>query len=181
MQTELAKLQGTWNITSLEVGGMRLASGSFAGSITIKESRFTSNNMGATYSGTIELDPAASPKILGLKFTTGPEKGNSNFGIYELLDEDHWRLCLSMTGGPAPSTFATSPKDGFALETLERQSTQPPEVEPPSTGTTSELEGEWEMVWVSRTATLSTSECASPPAGRSTATRCRCISAVSFS
>ncbi len=54
-----------------------------------------------------------------MKFTEGPEKGNTNRGIYE-LEGDIWKMCVSMTGGPASIKFATSAGSGCALETLRR-------------------------------------------------------------
>jgi uncharacterized protein (TIGR03067 family) len=87
--------------------------------IAIQGSRFTSTGMGAVYKGTLELDEAASPRQLTMKFDAGPEKGNSNPCIYQ-LDGDNWKLCLATRGAVRPSSFATTHGSGFALETLTR-------------------------------------------------------------
>lgn len=54
-----------------------------------------------------------------MKFDAGPEKGNTNLAIYELKGNT-WRLCLSTHGAGRPSSFASPPGSGIALETLSR-------------------------------------------------------------
>ena len=121
MDSELERLQGNWNIIFLEVEGMTPAPNVYAGStIEVKGNRFTTRAMGAVYSGTLELDAEKVPNEFRMKFTEGPEKGNTNNGIYE-LEGDRWRFCVNMKGGPAPTEFATSPGSGRALETLNRE------------------------------------------------------------
>ena len=121
MDDELAKLQGAWNIIFLEVDGMTPAPNVYAGSsIVVEGDRFTTRAMGATYSGTIEMNAEVVPNQFRMTFTEGPEKGNTNNGIYE-LEGDRWRFCLNLKGGPAPTEFATSPGSGRALETLNRE------------------------------------------------------------
>jgi uncharacterized protein (TIGR03067 family) len=121
MDEELQRLQGTWNIVFLEVEGMTPAPNVYAGaSIEVKGDRFTTRAMGAVYAGTISLDAESVPNKLQMKFTEGPEKGNTNNGIYE-LEGDRWRFCVNMKGGPAPTEFVTSPGSGRALETLNRE------------------------------------------------------------
>ena len=124
MDEELGKLQGTWSIIFLEVEGVTPAPNVYAGStIVVEGNRFTTRAMGAVYAGTIELNAGVVPNQFQMKFTEGPEKGNTNNGIYE-LDGDRWRFCLNMKGGPAPTEFATSPGSGRALETLNRERRQ---------------------------------------------------------
>jgi uncharacterized protein (TIGR03067 family) len=121
MLDDLELLQGKWVMTSLEVNGEPLSLASFAAArISIEGNQFTSTGMGAIYRGTIEIDATKIPKRLSMNFTDGPEKDNTNHGIYELV-ADSWTLCLATTGGPAPKTFATAPGSGQALETLRRE------------------------------------------------------------
>lgn len=117
MQKDMENLQGHWDVTSLEVDETAFP---FAGArIIIEGDRFTSLAMGAAYGATVTVDAGTTPKTFSLHFTEGPEAGHTNFGIYE-LDGDEWKICLNMTGGPAPAAFATSPGSGNALETLHR-------------------------------------------------------------
>lgn len=144
MHQDLENLQGHWNVTFLEVDGIALP---FAGArIIIEDGRFTSLAMGAAYQGTVTVGAGTTQKTFGLYFTDGPEAGTSNFGIYE-LDGDNWKICLNMTGGPAPAAFVTSPGSGHALETLHRagpNSETGPARE--QSGPPTELEGDWAMV-----------------------------------
>lgn len=117
---DIKKLQGTWNITALELEGAKQPDGAFEGAqITIKDDGFTTTAMGAAYKGRFTVDASATPKTIDMHFFDGPEKGNTSLGIYE-IDGDSWRLCLSIAGKTRPRTFATSPGSGFALETLVR-------------------------------------------------------------
>ena len=119
-KTDLDKLQGSWTIVTLEMDGAEMPAGAPGGSkIVVNGNKFTTMSMGATYNGTISVDPTKKPKSFDLKFTAGPEKGNTSLGIYE-LDKDHWRICLTVTGKTRPSAFATAPGSGLALETLRR-------------------------------------------------------------
>jgi uncharacterized protein (TIGR03067 family) len=150
MQKEIEKLQGNWNIVSLEMDGRTMSAASLGGArIAIQGDRFTSIGMGATYEGTIALDPSANPKAFSLNFTTGPEKGNANLGIYE-LNGDTWRICLATHGPKRPQTFAAAPGSGIALEILKRGE---PESAPPPMNfdhvnfePAPELAGVWSMV-----------------------------------
>ncbi len=120
MKTDIETLQGVWNIVSLEMDGRTLPATAITGAkIAIQGDRFTSTGMGATYEGTIEADPTTTPKTFNMNFTSGPEKGNTNLGIYELAG-DTWRICLATRGTTRPTRFAAEPGTGIALEVLQR-------------------------------------------------------------
>jgi uncharacterized protein (TIGR03067 family) len=154
--TDIQKLQGCWNIKSLEVDGARMPAPSGA-RIVIEAGRFQSLGMGAVYEGKIEVDAAQKPKSFDLVFTKGPEKGNRSLGIYK-LQGGTWTICMTVTGTKRPKTFATTAGSGLALETLKRGETAGPvakkgeevgEEVPPAPSTANdpapELEGKWEM------------------------------------
>jgi len=167
MPTDLDKLQGTWNVTSLEADGQTVPAAALRGSrVVIGGNTFTSLGMGVTYEGTVELDPAKRPKTFDLVFTAGPEKGHRNVGIYKLTG-GRWTICLATRGRTRPATFATKPGTGIALETLERgriprktaETTSPPNraignsagsrVAGRRTGASdaaTEIDGEWAMI-----------------------------------
>ena len=44
----------------------------------------------------IPIDPRKKPKTINMKFTDGPEKGNTSLGIYD-LEGDDFKLCLTIT------------------------------------------------------------------------------------
>jgi uncharacterized protein (TIGR03067 family) len=167
---DLQKLQGSWNVTSLEADGQKMPHAAFHGSqIVIEGDKFTSIAMGATYKGTIGINELKRPKAFDLVFTAGPERGNRNLGIYK-LEGDVWTICLNTRGGERPQKFATQADTEVALETLERvrgakanprakkaAALQPgltedvtkyggAEDSPAGNGPATELEGEWAMI-----------------------------------
>jgi uncharacterized protein (TIGR03067 family) len=156
MRDDLELLQGTWNVTSLEVEGQQTPNTMLGDAeIVIKGKRFTSTGMGAIYEGTLKLDPSASPPQLDMKFDAGPEKGNTNLGIYK-VSGNSLKLCIATRGSVRPSRFASTPGSGFALEVLTRGNSKaakqkksaPKKVAAVSrnSGPATEFEGEWQMV-----------------------------------
>jgi len=164
MPSDLDRLQGNWNITSLELDGHQLPPTSFNNSsITIAGSHFTSVGFGDTFAGTVELNEQTRPKTFDLIFS-GSRAGIRNSGIYQLVG-DTWTICLATLGDKRPRKFATSPGSGYALETLQRANASKvgkrnrpstrsyslpgkaaDDREIRSAGPPTELEGEWAMV-----------------------------------
>jgi len=150
MKQDLDRLQGAWAIVGLEMDGQPTDLIGDA-RIVIESNRFTSTGMGDEYAGTLELDSSASPARIDMKFDSGPEKGNSNLGIYE-LDGDSWKICLATRGAVRPAKFASPPDSGIALETLVRGKAAPKALKArkakaeASSGPATVFEGEWQMV-----------------------------------
>ena len=118
--TDLDKLQGTWQVTSLETDGNETPEAALGeATITIRGDTFISRGMGYDYAGTIELSPGKKPKAFDLLFTAGPPEGMVNRGIYT-LDGDTWTICLATRGDARPRRFATKADSGLAMETLKR-------------------------------------------------------------
>jgi len=152
MDGDLEKLQGTWNVSALEVEGAATPEAMLENAqVTVKGKRFTSSGMGATYEGSLKLDSSANPGQIDMQFDAGPEQGNVNLGIYK-LDGDTWKLCLAMRGTVRPKRFASPAGSGFALETLTRGKRKPAAkakaaAAPPRTSSEpNEFDGEWQMV-----------------------------------
>ena len=156
MPQDLDRLQGSWNVSSLVMDGEAMPAGMLAEArIVIEGSRFTSSGMGAVYEGTLKLDTLSNPAKLDMEFDAGPEKGNTNLGIYE-LDGDSWKLCLATRGTVRPKSFASKPGSGIAVETLVRgEAVQKSKAKtakkaaaesPAPSGPATEFEGEWKLV-----------------------------------
>ena len=157
MREDLELLQGTWSVSALAVDGQIMPEEMLTNArVVVKGGRFTSEGMGAVYKGTIELDTSTKPRQINMRFDAGPEKGNTNLGIYK-LDGDTWKLCLATRGTIRPSRFASTPGSGFGLETLtrgERVAAKKTKARSGKKATTShsimtaatEFEGEWRMV-----------------------------------
>ena len=155
MQNDLDLLQGSWNVSELQMEGQTISGGMLANArVVITGNRFSSVGMGAVYEGVLSLNSSVTPNQLDMKFDAGPEKGNTNLGIYE-LDGDSWKLCLATRGKVRPSTFSAGAGSGFVFEMLTRDAStaSAKEVAAPATTTPSipsvvptEFQGEWQMV-----------------------------------
>jgi uncharacterized protein (TIGR03067 family) len=141
-------LQGTWNVVALEIDGAPMGAIPAGACIQVKGSKFETSGMGAEYEGDMVVDDSTKPKRFDLVFTTGPEKGNTSLGIYE-VDGDSWRICLTTRGGKRPTRFATKSGTGHALQTLVREggakTTRGKKTAMPAGDAAPELEGEWAM------------------------------------
>ncbi len=147
MPTDLDRLQGCWLVAALEVNGQPVPSvAGMNAKITVKGDLFTTTGMGADFDGTLTLRPTRKPRTFDLKFETGPEKGTSSLGIYELKG-DTWRICLTTRGGNRPTAFVTQRGTGHALETLARVKgdvgMKEVELEPQDLA---DFGGEWQML-----------------------------------
>jgi uncharacterized protein (TIGR03067 family) len=162
MTAEIRRLQGAWNIVTLEVEGQPMAKSMLSGAkIVVEGDRFTTIAMGATYEGTMRIDTSKTPHTLDIIFEAGPEKGNTSLGIYE-LDGSTWKLCLTVSGNTRPTKFKTTPGSGHAFETLKRERVaskkgafareerreekRVPEAAPEKSEPIPELKGDWAMV-----------------------------------
>jgi uncharacterized protein (TIGR03067 family) len=152
MKSDQKAVQGTWFVAELEADGNKMPASMLSGAkIVVKGDQFKSLGMGTTYEGEVELDAEQSPKHFTLKFTRGPEKGNTNPGIYE-LDGNTWRICIATRGGGRPKKFATKAGSGHALETLVREAgKKKPEAaatvdDAPPHPMAKELAGDWSML-----------------------------------
>ncbi len=147
-QAGLDLLQGSWSVASLEVDGQSMSHDMLAdGRVEVKGDRFRSLKMGAVYEGVVTVDADAEPKTFDIAFTQGPEKGNTNLGIFE-VDGDRWKLCLATRGDARPKKFATRPNTGHALQILQRGAlvAKPATAAAPAVSKSpTELEGEWKL------------------------------------
>jgi uncharacterized protein (TIGR03067 family) len=148
MNKDLERLQGSWTVAELELDGEDVGTPGEA-RIVIEGSRFTSTGMGAEYEGTFGLDASAKPAHIDMKFDKGPEKGNTNLGIYQLKG-DSWKLCLATRGTVRPRSFKSPAGSGIAVETLVRGKAAPKARKATATaepsGPATEFEGEWQML-----------------------------------
>src|SRR5262245_39455019 len=96
-KAELAKLQGTWKIVTIEIDGNKTPDNAVPETrMILKDDTFSMVSLGATlYGGNYRIDPSRTPKTLNIDFTEDPEKGNTSLAIYE-LDGDNWKICLTV-------------------------------------------------------------------------------------
>jgi uncharacterized protein (TIGR03067 family) len=125
VEKEYARFEGTWQMLSLEVAGRKMPKETIQGArLIIKGKEFTMKEKTAIYRGQFILDLSKKPKTIDLKFTEGPEKGNTSYGIYELAG-DELKLCLTIVGKNRPTEFAAKPKSGHGFEILTREKSKP--------------------------------------------------------
>jgi uncharacterized protein (TIGR03067 family) len=119
LKGDLAKLQGTWEIISMEAEGKEVPKVEYSGVQWV----FDGNKIIAVRKGerreqaTFTLDERKDPKQLD---TTGKDDGDVLHGIYQ-LDGDHLKLCLSKKEGDRPKEFVTKPGSEHGLLILKRQ------------------------------------------------------------
>ncbi len=75
---------------------------------------------GTSGAGTFTIDPTKSPKTVDSLQATGPDKGKTVLGIYEIIDDNHKRACWAPVGQPRPTAFTSEPGSGHILQLWER-------------------------------------------------------------
>src|ERR1051326_1324499 len=75
---------------------------------------------GTSGAGTFTIDPTESPKTVDSLQATGPDKGKTLLGIYEIIDDNHKRACWAPVGRPRPTAFTSEPGSGHILQVWER-------------------------------------------------------------
>jgi uncharacterized protein (TIGR03067 family) len=121
LDKDYARFEGTWRIVSLEIDGGKVSDEVIKeAKLIVKGKEFTMKEKIAVYKGVFTIDPDKKPKTIDMKFTEGPEKGNTALGVYE-LDGDDLKLCLTITAKERPTEFAAKAKSGLGLEVLKRE------------------------------------------------------------
>jgi RNA polymerase sigma factor (sigma-70 family) len=118
-EPDQAKLQGTWTITAVEVGG-KPSEGLKGGRVVFAGDRMTVEKAGKeAQEATFTLDPFASPKAIDGTPLNGPNKGATFPGIYA-LEGDTLKLCLALEER-RPTEFAAQPGRKMTLLVLKRE------------------------------------------------------------
>jgi uncharacterized protein (TIGR03067 family) len=115
---ELDRLEGTWRVTSYQLGGRELAAGSNM-LITFKKGEFAWVNAGGHGGKIARIDPAKNPKEVDYTSTEGPDEGKTLKAIYK-LDGDTLTDCFGVAGSDRPREFASTRENGLSLLTYTR-------------------------------------------------------------
>src|SRR5687768_8968829 len=89
---ELAALEGTWTMISLEVEGQKVGEDRLGSELTIKDGKYIVTTRGKTHETKLTLDPTQKPKHIDMVFAEGENKDKPHRGIYE-LEGDTLRVC----------------------------------------------------------------------------------------
>jgi uncharacterized protein (TIGR03067 family) len=119
----LRSFEGEWRIARLEVDGAETPATYVQSTrILMDGDRFRTESPEANYEGRFSIDTEASPPHFDIHFVAGPDAGNTSHGIYRIDGNDELVLCLGLVGSGRPTSFATKPGSGAALEHLRRAS-----------------------------------------------------------
>ena len=108
IKADLAKLQGTYKMASLEVDGKSVAEEKLKSSmLTIKGDKYIVKVNDEKYETQMILDPQMKPKIIDIKFLDGDNKDKTALGIYK-IEDDTLTMCRALKPGEArPDEFIT--------------------------------------------------------------------------
>ncbi len=125
IDTDYQRLSGTWILTSGVVDGQPVPDEIRKKTKLIttrdKFTLSTGAQTGTSEEGTFTIDPARTPKTVDSVQGSGPDKGKTLLGIYEIIDENHKRACWAPAGKPRPTDFASTPGSGYILQVWERE------------------------------------------------------------
>ena len=118
---EIKPLQGAWQVIGLEAEGSVLAPEMVTNIyVTITDNVFHVFNAGEDASGSFTVDATKQPKQMVIHCETGPDKGQTWPGIYE-IGKETFRVCYSRTGKKAPGAFATAEDGGLVMINYKRK------------------------------------------------------------
>lgn len=119
---DLARLQGTWTLVSLESEGEASSPEQIEGftatyegdSLTLKAKETVRRR------GIVTLNPSRTPKAINTWDQNGPYEDQTVAGIYE-FDGDTLKLCFSRPGEARPMEFSTKKGPGFLMVVYKKQ------------------------------------------------------------
>jgi uncharacterized protein (TIGR03067 family) len=116
------KLQGTWDVVSLEVAGNTVPKDKLENfRSTIKDDVMSHKGAeeGKTEEVTFVLDPSQKPKAIDMTLKKGGQAGQVILGIYS-LDGDNLKLCMNQPGLERPKEFVSKAESRVVLIMLKR-------------------------------------------------------------
>src|SRR5439155_25095046 len=117
---ELKKLQGTWQMTSAELGGRKWPDELVkVTKMALVDEKYTVTVGEQPDKGTFKLDPNAKPAAMDIIGTDGPNKGKTFPAIYE-LSGDMLKVCYALEGKDRPTKFETKMGTALFLVTYKR-------------------------------------------------------------
>jgi uncharacterized protein (TIGR03067 family) len=121
MQTDSARLQGTWVMLTGAADGYPLPTEYVRQMKRVFTGREVTITMGGQlyFRATISLDTAQAVRTIDYHMTAGPTAGAVQPGIYA-FSGDTVRFCFAAPGGRRPTAFATVASDGLTLSTWVR-------------------------------------------------------------
>ena len=116
---------GVWKPIAAVLGGAKLPQPALdAITLTISGTNYEVSVAGEKEpdKGTRILDESTTPKRITLKSTSGPNKGKTFLGIYEMKDANSVRVCYDLSGTEFPKEFKAPKGTQLYLVGYRRQS-----------------------------------------------------------
>jgi uncharacterized protein (TIGR03067 family) len=117
---ELKKFTGTWQAEKITVNGKDMdAEATKAVKLVVAGGKYTLTTARDVIKGTHQLDPSKSPKQIDAVRSTGPDKGKTIKGIYELTG-DGFKVCFGAPGKDRPEKFEAKQGSDCRLIVMKR-------------------------------------------------------------
>jgi uncharacterized protein (TIGR03067 family) len=114
-------LNGPWTAESAVMAGKELPREELKSMhLVLTQGKYTLKHGDQVGEGTYKVDESEVPKTITFVATSGPHKGKTMLGIYE-LEKGTLKLCIDMTGKAHPAKFESKPDTQSFLATYERQ------------------------------------------------------------
>lgn len=106
---DTAKFQGTWTLISAERDGKKTPEEDAKKiKLTIQGDKYVMRRDSLVVSeGTFKLDPTKKPKEIDETITAGPNMGMVFQAIYEIIDDEHHKICFAVGGKARPTAFSS--------------------------------------------------------------------------
>ncbi len=116
---DLKKLQGAWQVTSMEANGSATPAEDVTNiTVVVKDRAYKVFNMDGSHGGTFTIDPSKQPKQMDI---TGEGGGDTLPAIFEWLGSDGFRVCYGRDGAPRPTSFSTTNDERRLMITYKRK------------------------------------------------------------
>jgi len=114
-------LNGVWRLISGEADGVPLPEEQLKdGKLVLEDGAYTVTLVAiGAQKGTQKLDPKQDPKTIDITESTGPNKGKTCLGIYD-LQGDVFRVVFAPSGQPRPTKFTTAADSGHWMHVWKR-------------------------------------------------------------
>jgi uncharacterized protein (TIGR03067 family) len=121
-----ARLEGVWSFALVEVEGKKQPDAPFETNklIVTKDGSYVIVQGPRITHGTLKLDPAKSPKHYDVMITSGPVKGLTALGIYE-IDGETFKICLPLASKERPTAFVSKAGSGLMIHVFKQEQKDP--------------------------------------------------------
>src|SRR5262245_10821937 len=95
-KSDLAKFQGSWRFVSVTTDGTPAPKDQIRNSVLTNDGTgFTFKDPQNSGAGTFRIDTTKEPRQMDITFGTGPDKGQTIYGIYR-FEGNQIRVCLAL-------------------------------------------------------------------------------------